>query len=65
MAATIRASTAGLDKVDQARRKKNWKKTEKAWADLALTSIATLRRFWAWFKTGLHFLESLRRQNPC
>jgi uncharacterized protein YjbI with pentapeptide repeats len=45
MAATIRASTKGLEKVDQARRKKGWSKSEGAWAGLALTSIATLKRF--------------------
>jgi hypothetical protein len=47
MAATIRASTKGLEEVDQARRKKGWTKSEEAWAGLALTSVATLRRFWA------------------
>jgi uncharacterized protein YjbI with pentapeptide repeats len=47
MAATLRASTKGLAEVDQARRKKGWSKLEKAWVDLAPTSEATLRRFWA------------------
>jgi uncharacterized protein YjbI with pentapeptide repeats len=47
MAATIRASTKGLEEVDQARRKKGWSKSEEAWAGLALTSVATLRRFCA------------------
>ena len=46
MAATVRASNKGLDLVDKARCKKGWAKTEKAWADLATTSKATLRRFW-------------------
>ena len=47
MASTLKASNVGLDIVDKARRKKDWIKTEKAWADLATTSKATLRRFWA------------------
>ncbi|MEB3360151.1 MAG: pentapeptide repeat-containing protein, partial [Synechococcales bacterium] len=47
MAATVKASAAGLDRIDKARRKKGWTKTEKAWAGLACTSEATLKRFWA------------------
>lgn len=47
MAATVKASTKGLEQVDKARRKKGWKRAEKAWADLACTSQATLKRFWA------------------
>jgi uncharacterized protein YjbI with pentapeptide repeats len=47
MAATIRASTKGLEEVDLARRKKGWTKSEEAWAGLAITSVATLRRFCA------------------
>ena len=47
MAATLKATAAGLALVDQARRKKGWTKTEQAWADLATTSPATMRRFWA------------------
>ena len=46
MAATVRASDEGLEIVDKARIKKGWAKTEKAWAGLACTSPATLRRFW-------------------
>ncbi|WP_026736044.1 hypothetical protein [Fischerella sp. PCC 9605] len=46
MAASIRASEQGLQIVDQARRKKGWTKTEEAWYGLALTSKATLKRFW-------------------
>ncbi|MBF2088502.1 MAG: pentapeptide repeat-containing protein, partial [Synechococcales cyanobacterium K32_A2020_035] len=33
--------------VDKARRKKGWAKAEQAWAGLACTSTATLKRFWA------------------
>jgi hypothetical protein len=47
MAVTIRATQAGLDYIDQVRRNKGWVKTEKAWCDLACTSVSTLKRFWA------------------
>ena len=47
MAATIGSSTEGLERVDAARRKKGWTKYAQVWADLAQTSPATLRRFWA------------------
>jgi hypothetical protein len=47
MAATVRASQAGLEKIDQTRRAKGWAKTEQAWYQLATTSEATLKRFWA------------------
>jgi hypothetical protein len=47
MAATLKASVEGLERVDKARRKKGWAKTEPAWADQAHTSGATLKRFWA------------------
>ncbi|NER07460.1 MAG: ATP-binding protein, partial [Okeania sp. SIO3C4] len=46
MAVTIRASKEGLKKIDLARKKKGWTKTEDAWWGLALTSQATLKRFW-------------------
>jgi len=46
MAVTLRASQEGLEKVDIARKKKGWTKTEDAWWGLALTSKATLNRFW-------------------
>jgi hypothetical protein len=47
MAVSISASEAGLQIVDRARRKKGWTKAEEAWYQLALTSKATLKRFWA------------------
>ena len=47
MAATVRASEIGLAQVEQARRKKQWKKSEQAWFQLANTSASTLKRFWA------------------
>ncbi len=46
MAVSLRASREGLLKVDIARKKKGWTKSEDAWWGLALTSKATLRRFW-------------------
>ncbi|MGD1806603.1 NB-ARC domain-containing protein [Dapis sp. BLCC M126] len=46
MAVTLRASKEGLEKIDKARRRKGWTKTELAWCQLALTSQATLKRFW-------------------
>ncbi|MGD1717727.1 NB-ARC domain-containing protein [Dapis sp. BLCC M172] len=46
MAVTLRASKEGLQKIDAARKKKGWNKTEGAWCGLALTSQATLKRFW-------------------
>lgn len=46
MAVTVKASVEGLERVDKARRKKGWAKSEQAWVDLARTSTATLKRFW-------------------
>ncbi|NES66396.1 MAG: ATP-binding protein [Okeania sp. SIO2D1] len=46
MAVTLRASQEGLKNIDLARKKKGWTKTEGAWCGLALTSQATLKRFW-------------------
>ncbi|MGB3509875.1 MAG: NB-ARC domain-containing protein [Microcoleaceae cyanobacterium] len=46
MAVTLKASQEGLQKIDIARKKKGWTKTEDAWWGLALTSQATLKRFW-------------------
>ncbi|MDY7002507.1 MAG: NB-ARC domain-containing protein [Cyanobacteriota bacterium] len=46
MAVTLRASKEGLQKIDVARKEKGWTKTAGAWCGLALTSQATLKRFW-------------------
>jgi ABC-type dipeptide/oligopeptide/nickel transport system ATPase subunit len=47
MADTLRASIAGLKIVDQARRKKRWTKTTTlVWWETAMSSRATLKRFW-------------------
>lgn len=47
MSKTLRASKKGLNLIDQLRKQKNWTKYEQCWIDLALTSRATLKRFWA------------------
>jgi hypothetical protein len=47
MAVSISASEVGLQIIDHARRKKGWTKAEETWYQLALTSKATLKRFWA------------------
>ena len=47
MAGSVRASTQGLETVDLARRRKGWNKFAKVWYEGALTSRATLKRFWA------------------
>jgi hypothetical protein len=46
MAASLKASAAGLQQVDQARRRKGWNEYEPAWYELVPTSRATLKRFW-------------------
>jgi hypothetical protein len=47
MVSSLRASKQGLERVNQARKKKGWTKTvTPAWWETALTSQATLRRFW-------------------
>lgn len=47
MVDTLKASEDGLKIVDEARRKKRWQKNASIWVELAGTSEATLRRFWA------------------
>ena len=47
MADSLRASRTGLEIIDRARRQKGWTKTVTvAWWEDALTSRATLKRFW-------------------
>jgi hypothetical protein len=47
MADSLRASRIGLEIIDRARRQKGWTKTVTvAWWEAALTSRATLKRFW-------------------
>ncbi|WP_035139974.1 NB-ARC domain-containing protein [Fischerella sp. PCC 9605] len=46
MGVSLRASTEGLEIIEQARRRKSWDRQSPAWADAARTSIATLKRFW-------------------
>jgi hypothetical protein len=47
MAGWLRASAEGLKIIDMVRRNLGWNKTEDTWCKAALTSKATLRRFWA------------------
>ncbi|WP_341731144.1 NB-ARC domain-containing protein [Microcoleus sp. EPA2] len=47
MAGLLRASEEGLKIIDMVRRNLGWNKTEDTWCRAALTSKATLRRFWA------------------
>jgi hypothetical protein len=42
----LRASTQGLEIVNQARRHKGWSRQAAAWSQTAITSLATLKRFW-------------------
>jgi hypothetical protein len=47
MADSLRASESGLHCIDQARKKRGWTKTvSQVWWATALTSRATLKRFW-------------------
>ncbi len=43
---SLRASVQGLELVDQARKRKGWNRQSGAWAQVALTSVATLKQFW-------------------
>ncbi|NER35796.1 MAG: ATP-binding protein [Oscillatoria sp. SIO1A7] len=47
MAGVLRASEEGLRIVDLARRNPGWNKSSQIWCQAALTSKATLKRFWA------------------
>ena len=47
MAGLLRTSEEGLRIVDMVRRNLGWNKTGDAWCQAALTSNATLKRFWA------------------
>ncbi len=44
---SLRATAAGLEWVDQARRQKRWNKTAALWLSQAFVSHSTLNRFWA------------------
>ncbi|MCU0540695.1 MAG: ATP-binding protein [Oscillatoriaceae cyanobacterium Prado104] len=46
MAGLLRASEEGLKIIDMVRRNLGWNKTEDTWCKAALTSKATLKRFW-------------------
>ena len=47
MADSVRASTRGLEIVNEARKTRGWNKTAEMWCQAAHTSQATLKRFWA------------------
>ena len=47
MAGLLRASEEGLKIVNMVRRNPGWNKTDELWCQAALTSKATLKRFWA------------------
>ena len=59
MTATVRASEVGLQQVDQARRKKQWSKSEQAWYQLAYTSESSLKRFWSRTPIQANLFESI------
>ena len=44
---SLKASELGLQRINQARKKKGWNKTSPAWCSIAFTSKTTLNRFWA------------------
>ncbi len=44
--ASLKASTRGLEMIEQARKKRGWTKTASAWFQTAFTTEATLKRFW-------------------
>lgn len=43
---SVKASVPGLEQVDQARKRKGWNRQSAAWAEVALTSVASLKQFW-------------------
>ena len=47
MSNSIKASQLGIQRIDQARRRKGWNKTSEVWCNQSFTSKATLKRFWA------------------
>jgi len=59
MTATVRASEVGLQRVDQARRKKQWNKYDEAWYQLANTSESTIKRFWSHKPIQADIFESI------
>ncbi|MBW4496415.1 MAG: NACHT domain-containing NTPase [Oscillatoria princeps RMCB-10] len=55
----VRLSASGEKRVDKARREQGWDRYEKPWAEKALTSVATLKRFWRKEKIGRDYFESI------
>ena len=46
MEGALRASAQGLELIDQARKRRGWNRQSAAWAQTALTTVATLKLFW-------------------
>jgi WD40 repeat protein len=46
MEGALRASVQGLELVDQARKRRGWNRQSAAWAQMALTTVASLKLFW-------------------
>ncbi len=46
MEGTLKASVVGLERVDEARKRRGWNRQSVAWAEAALTSVASLKQFW-------------------
>lgn len=46
MEGALRASIEGLERVDQARKRRGWNRQSVAWAEAALTTVASLKLFW-------------------
>lgn len=43
---SLKASTRGLELVDQARKRKGWNRQSTAWSQAALTTVSCLKQFW-------------------
>ncbi len=48
----LSASVEGLALIDQARKRKGWNRQSAAWAEVALTSVGTLKQFWRGERIG-------------
>jgi hypothetical protein len=47
MCNSLRASAQGLEIIEQLRKRRGWNRQSPAWSQVALTTVATLKRFWA------------------
>ncbi|MEM9120941.1 MAG: hypothetical protein AAGD09_24120 [Cyanobacteria bacterium P01_F01_bin.56] len=57
--ARVRATDAGLQQINQARKRKGWSKYCRAWYELAFTSQSTLKRFWRKNRIGVDYFVSI------